>query len=190
MNEFVSIRKVVRPKPYWPDRLLHPWLELLSALLLARLITTVSANLKLILPPFDLKCYTDSLVIFYWIQGTEKDWKPFVKNRVVEIRSHVSPENWRHCPGLSNPADLPSHGLTLLELSVSQLWQSIWHVQNPSSTQEVRWCESYPDPQQAWKWITACLRAFYELEDVGSDTKWNTEGALLHTLTLSKLGWL
>ena len=28
-----------------------------------------------------------------------------------------------HCPGLSNPADLPSRGLTLLELSLNQLWR-------------------------------------------------------------------
>ena len=89
-----------------------PRLELLSALLLARLITTVSANLRSTMPPFDLKCYTDSLVALYWIQGTDKDWKPFVNNRVTEIRNHVSPENWSHCPGLSNPADLPSCDLS------------------------------------------------------------------------------
>jgi hypothetical protein len=99
-----------------------PRLELLSALLLARLITVVSDDLKLILPQFDLKCYTDSTVALYWIRGTEKDWKPFVNNRVTEIRNHVPPECWSHCPGLSNPADLPSHGLTLLELSLSQMW--------------------------------------------------------------------
>ena len=89
-----------------------PKLELLSALLLARLINTVSANLRSTMPPFDLKCYTDSLVALYWIQGTDKDWKPFVNNRVTEIRNHVSPENWSHCPGLSNPADLPSCDLS------------------------------------------------------------------------------
>lgn len=100
-----------------------PRLELLSALLLARLIGTVSANLRSILPSFDLKCYTDSLVVLYWIKGTDKDWKPFVNNGVVEIRNHVSPEKWNHCPGLSNPADLPSRGLSLLELAVSQLWR-------------------------------------------------------------------
>ena len=98
-------------------------LELLSAPLLARLITVVSDDLKLILPPSDLKCYTDSTVALYWIWGVEKDWKPFVNNRVTEIRNHVPPECWNHCPGLSNPADLPSRGLTLLELSLSQLWR-------------------------------------------------------------------
>ena len=40
-------------------------LELLSALLLARLMTVVSDDLKLILPQSDLKCYTDWLSIGY-----------------------------------------------------------------------------------------------------------------------------
>ena len=100
-----------------------PRLELLSALLLARLITVVSNAVKPLLPPFGLQCYTDSTVALYWILGTDKDWKPFVNNRVTEIRNHVPPEHWSHCPGLSNPADLPSCGLTLLELSSSQLWR-------------------------------------------------------------------
>ena len=99
--------------------------ELLSALLLARLITTVSANLNLILPPFDLKCYTDSRCNFLLDAGNRQGQEAVCNNsRMTDIPSHVPPENWRHCPGLSNPADLPSRGLTLLELSVSQLWRN------------------------------------------------------------------
>ena len=51
------------------------------------------------------------------------EWKPFVNNRVSEIRRRVHPDCWSHCPGALNPADLPSRGLTSLELSVSQLWR-------------------------------------------------------------------
>ena len=39
-------------------------------------------------------------------------WKQFVHNRVTEIRAHVPPINWRHCPGIQNFADIPSKGLT------------------------------------------------------------------------------
>ena len=46
-----------------------------------------------------------------------------MNNRVTEIRRRVHPDCWSHCPGSSNPADLPSRGLTSLELSVSQLWR-------------------------------------------------------------------
>ena len=36
---------------------------------------------------------------------------------------NVHPDQWSHCPGRSNPADLPSRGLTALEVSVNQLWR-------------------------------------------------------------------
>ena len=126
-----------------------PRLELLSALLLSRLITVVSNDLKSILPHLDLRCYTDSTVALYWIRGTEKDWKPFVNNRVTEIRDNVPPECWNHCPGLSNPADLPSRGLTLLELSLSQLWR-----QGPP------WLlaqDTNPDPELDFTMPTECV---------------------------------
>ena len=100
-----------------------PRLELLSALLLSKLVTSVVDSLKSTLPPVEVRCYTDSQVALYWIQGTTKEWKPFVENRVNEIRRNVSPSLWSHCPGKSNPADLPSRGLTALEVSVNQLWR-------------------------------------------------------------------
>ena len=141
-----------------------PRLELLSALLLARLITAVSANLESILPPFDLKCYTDSLVALYWIQGTDKDWKPFVNNRVTEIRNCFSPENWSHCPGLSNPADLPSRGLTLLELSVSQLWRQgpPW-LYEPGTTRSTQECGKVSVPEECMVEVKSSSRSAHSL---------------------------
>ena len=55
-------------------------------------------------------------VALYWIQGKEKEWKPFVENRVNEICHNVHPDLWNHCPGTTNPADLPSRGLAMVEL--------------------------------------------------------------------------
>ena len=54
----------------------------------------------------------------------DKDWKPFVQNRVEKIRRLVPSRCWRHCPGKDNPADIPSRGLTPDELHLSQLWRS------------------------------------------------------------------
>ena len=99
-----------------------PRLELLSAFLLSRLMVSVSDSLKPTMPKLELKCYTDFQVALYWICGTGREWKPFVQNRVNEIRRNVHPDSWSHCPGKTNPADLPSRGLTMLELSVSRLW--------------------------------------------------------------------
>ena len=60
----------------------------------------------------------------FWITGIEREWKPFVQNKVDEIRSLVPISCWDHCAGKDNPADIPSQGLTTTELSVSKLWRS------------------------------------------------------------------
>ena len=100
-----------------------PRLELLFALLLSKLISSVAVCLLSTLPDLGLRCYTDSQVALFRIQGTTKGWKPFVDNRVKVIRSRVDPSCWSHCPGSSNPADLPSRGLSFTEVSVSCLWR-------------------------------------------------------------------
>ena len=100
-----------------------PRLELLSALLLAELITSVLTALKVDMQLSSMACFTDSKVGLYWIRGLEKEWKPFVQNWVNEIRKLVPTEYWYHCPGKENPADMPSRGVTPSELSVSMLWR-------------------------------------------------------------------
>ena len=100
-----------------------PRLELLSALLLARLLSTVTTALSPLMKLGPPRCYTDSQVALYWIQGRGKQWRPFVQNRVNEINRLTERSSWGHCPGRENPADLPSRGITPLELSVSTLWR-------------------------------------------------------------------
>ena len=101
-----------------------PQLELLSALLLSRLLTSVTQSLEDELTLSVPRCFSDSEVALYWIKGTDRVWKPFVQNRVKEIRNLVPPELWRHCSGRDNPADIPSRGLAPLELSVNTLWRN------------------------------------------------------------------
>ena len=86
-----------------------PRLELLSAFLLAKLIVSVADSLKPVFSQLGLHCYTDSQVALYWIRGTSKEWKPFIQNRVNDIRRNVHPDLWSHCPGVLNPADLRTH---------------------------------------------------------------------------------
>ena len=99
-----------------------PHLELLSALLLSRLVGSVEGALQSELPLDRTICYTDSKVTLYWLQGKNHEWKQFVGNRVASIRAVVPPSNWYHCPGKENPADIPSRGMTPSDLSQNSLW--------------------------------------------------------------------
>ena len=101
-----------------------PRLELLAAVLLARLMVSVSQALEVEIHLSSPRCFTDSTVTLCWIKGTDKSWKPYVQNRVKEIRKLLPPCHWKHCSGRENPADLPSRGLTPLELAVNPLWRS------------------------------------------------------------------
>ena len=101
-----------------------PRLELLSALLLSRLVTSVTQALEGELQLSVPNCFTDSTVTLFWIKGVEKIWKAFVQNRVSEIRKLLPTGCWAHCSGGDNPADLPSRGLTPCELAASQLWRN------------------------------------------------------------------
>ena len=87
-------------------------------------MVSVRTSLQREIPDITVRCYTDSQVALYWIHRKEKEWKPFVRNRVKEICHNVHPELWNHCPGTTNTADLPSTGLAMLELSVSHLWRT------------------------------------------------------------------
>ena len=61
-----------------------PRLELLAALILARLVATAREALSQVINIEEVFCWTDSITVFYWIQAN-KDFKQFVQNRVDEI---------------------------------------------------------------------------------------------------------
>ena len=115
---FVASKTRISPQ----RKLTIPRLELLSAVLLARLIHSVTQILSTRITLQQPVCYADSQVALHWIAGHGKEWKQFVHNRVIEICKLVPAEHWKHCPGAENPADLPSRGMTATELSVSRLW--------------------------------------------------------------------
>ena len=98
-----------------------PRLELLGALLCARLLVYVRDALKL--TNIQTHCWTDSTIALAWIQSDSSKWKKFVANRVSEIKSITDKNTWHHCPGKENPADLVTRGLSATELMESTLWR-------------------------------------------------------------------
>jgi hypothetical protein len=102
-----------------------PRLELLSAVILARLMKNTYEALKSVLElDENVVCWTDSLVSLYWIRGETKEWKQFVQLRVNEIRSLICSSSWRHCPGVDNPADIPTRSIKCSELGQCELWRN------------------------------------------------------------------
>ena len=92
-----------------------PRLELLGALVLARLIYSV-------LTAFEGTLRVDSGSCWYDSQIVNREFKQFKQNRVVEIRDLVTPAHLDCCPSENNPADICSRGSFGSKLVANQLW--------------------------------------------------------------------
>ncbi|PFX12884.1 Retrovirus-related Pol polyprotein [Stylophora pistillata] len=99
-----------------------PRLKLLSALVLARLIMSVRKALDLSLKINSYICWLDSEIALWWITKSQGEFKPFVQNRVVEIRKLVTPDLWKYVPTGQNPADIASRGCKTSKLKDDQKW--------------------------------------------------------------------
>lgn len=99
-----------------------PRLELLSALILARLMSSVLTAFDRTLKIDSIFCWLDSQIALWWIWGMKKEFKQFVQNRVVEIRRLVKPAQWNYCPSELNPADICSRGSMASKLITNHVW--------------------------------------------------------------------
>ena len=74
--------------------------------------------------------------VLWWIRRRSRQYKPFVANRVGEIQSNTSPDQWRYVPTNQNPADLLTRGLTSQDMIKSKLW---WIGPKFLTDKESRW---------------------------------------------------
>ena len=67
--------------------------------------------------------WTDSLTTVHWISDLSYNWKTFVTNRLSKVQEILKKVGtvWNHCPGLHNPAEVPSRGS-----SAQQIRSSFW----------------------------------------------------------------
>ena len=151
-----------------------PRLELLAALILARLTARIKNTLEQCLVISRVRCWTDSNNVLYWIKGKDKESKQFVNHRVAEIRQLLPTDIWAHVPGTDNPADLASRGVNPLLLASSALW---WNGPSwLSSQEEVREVEDVtemtPPPPECVKEMK--VQAQRDLEESASLLVTNT----------------
>ena len=99
-----------------------PRLELLGCLLLSNLLRDVTNALRKRVVVKNVVCWSDSRVSLAWIRGKERSWKPWVENRVVEIRKVVGREKWNYVKSECNPADIPTRSAKSLNECFDSLW--------------------------------------------------------------------
>ena len=97
-----------------------PRLELTAAMVASRLRNLVVEELRISLSRVVM--WTDSTIVLGYIRNTTARYKPFVSNRLVTIHDYTSPEEWRHVPTHSNPADLASRGFGAEDRVSRAMW--------------------------------------------------------------------
>ena len=131
---------VQRPTEQWPSSAMELVLELMAALIGARLSNFITNTIKV--SPSMVYLWTDSQIVLYWLQS-EKRLNQFVSHRVTEILQLTTTASWRYCPTGDNPADLLTRGITSAQLQSSSLWcfgpqwlttRDHWPAWQPSAT--------------------------------------------------------
>ena len=97
-------------------------LELQAVCLAARYAEFVVKELRVTVT--QVYGWTDSLTTVHWISNPSYKWKTFVANRVSQVQEISKKVGivWNHCPGLHNPADLPSRGSSAQQIR-SPFWR-------------------------------------------------------------------
>lgn len=99
-----------------------PRLELSGALLAARLADKVKSSL---IGVHSCTYWCDSTIVLAWINTSKTNLlKPFVYNRIHELKSLTKSGTWRYVPTRSNPADIGSRGADARHLESNSLWWS------------------------------------------------------------------
>lgn len=111
-----------------------PRLELLAAVVLARLIKSILEARTL--SALRYQCWSDSSLVLTWVKGHSSQWKTYIANRVSQIHTLLPDHHWRYVPTESNPADLLSRGMSVHTLKGSALW---WKGPSWLSLDESQW---------------------------------------------------
>jgi len=117
----VTVSFVIAKSRVAPIRpLTIPKLELPGAVIASRLARMVKEELRIDIE--EVIFWVDSQTVLQWIHSTSFRFQTFVANRISEILDSTNAAQWRHVPGVLNPADDCSRGLLPEELSAEHRW--------------------------------------------------------------------
>ncbi|XP_064648547.1 uncharacterized protein LOC135500823 [Lineus longissimus] len=97
-----------------------PRLELMAAVLGHRLTQKITTVLKYSM--MNVTYWTDSMDVVHWVRNQSRQFKTFVANRVSDLQSDTLPSQWRFVPGVLNPADVATRGMTAREFTSKNVW--------------------------------------------------------------------
>jgi len=96
-----------------------PRLELMGALLAAKVVNLVRNELKMNIA---IRFFCDSKVVNHWINNPQKSWTPFVQRRVNKIVELSGKSTWSYVPSKCNPADVATRGSSISNLHQMDMW--------------------------------------------------------------------
>uniref|UniRef100_V5GH76 Integrase catalytic domain-containing protein n=1 Tax=Anoplophora glabripennis TaxID=217634 RepID=V5GH76_ANOGL len=101
-----------------------PKLELCAAVLLAKLLKTITDTCSSRIKIEHIYAFSYSTVVLSWIASSPHRWKTFVANRVSKIQLSFPNAIWFHVDSKNNIADCLSRGLTPAQLLAHSSWFS------------------------------------------------------------------
>ncbi len=159
-----------------------PQLELMAALIGARLANFIQQSLEKRFQNLRVVMWTDSQIVLHWL-SSQKPLKQFIHNRVKEINSLYPSTTWHYCPTSDNPADLLTRGVSADQLRSSSIWQHgppwltfdnnwpRWSPTEMSTTQAL--ATTLEEPAEETSTQTAQQSGIHNLIDVSKHTRLN-----------------
>ena len=121
-NSVISRIVTSKTKVAHIKKLTIPTLELLSCLLLSKLMSTVCRLLQVVIVVNQEYFWSDSKVALAWIKGQGKQWKLWVQNRVNKIKQISDADQWHYVNTGINPADIGTRDKAIIKLAGNVLW--------------------------------------------------------------------
>ena len=97
-------------------------MELAAAVLSAKLCSIIQNKMDF---SFSRVCFwTDASVVLRCILNSSSRFETFVANRIEQLHTMTSPDQWRFVPGTMNPVDIASRGLLPEKVKCADFWFS------------------------------------------------------------------